>query len=171
MKKDILFTLPSYFRDDMSIMAYRFGKGEKTCAVVGALRGDEVQQLYVDNADIRRRMRDTHTKLRLISPLNSTCPDNDRFPLAQALIEYDTRYRHNWNVYDHYVKGTPVEATVLTVDPRTEQRNHVKTINLLLGKYARNPNDDTAKRIKEIYAKIASPSDTLRAKMEAAALL
>ena len=46
MKKDILFTLPSYFRDDMSIMAYRFGKGEKTCAVVGALRGDEVQQLY-----------------------------------------------------------------------------------------------------------------------------
>ena len=33
MKKDILFTLPSYFRDDMSIMAYRFGKGEKTCAV------------------------------------------------------------------------------------------------------------------------------------------
>ena len=28
-------------------MAYRFGKGEKTCAVVGALRGDEVQQLYV----------------------------------------------------------------------------------------------------------------------------
>ena len=47
MKKDILFTLPSYFRDDMNIMAYRFGKGEKTCAVVGALRGDEVQQLYV----------------------------------------------------------------------------------------------------------------------------
>ena len=45
MKKDILFTLPSYFRDDMNIMAYRFGKGEKTCAVVGALRGDEVQQL------------------------------------------------------------------------------------------------------------------------------
>lgn len=131
----------------------------------------EVQQLYVDNADIRRRMRDTHTKLRLISPLNSTCPDNDRFSLAQALIEYDTRYRHNWNVYDHYVKGTPVETTVLTVDPRTEQRNHVKTINLLLGKYARNPNDDTAKRIKEIYAKIDSPSATLQAKMEAAALL
>ena len=40
MKKDILFTLPSYFRDDMNIMAYRFGKGEKTCAVVGALRGE-----------------------------------------------------------------------------------------------------------------------------------
>ena len=47
MKKDGLFTVPSYFREDMDIMAYRFGKGEKTCAVVGALRGNEIQQLYV----------------------------------------------------------------------------------------------------------------------------
>ena len=47
MKKDVIFTLPSYFRDDMHIMGYRFGKGEKTCVVLGALRGDEVQQLYV----------------------------------------------------------------------------------------------------------------------------
>ena len=47
MKKDILFTVPSYFRDDMNIMGYRFGKGEKSCVVLGALRGDEVQQLYV----------------------------------------------------------------------------------------------------------------------------
>ena len=47
MKKDVIFTVPSYFRDDMNIMGYRFGKGEKTCVVLGALRGDEVQQLYV----------------------------------------------------------------------------------------------------------------------------
>lgn len=47
MKKDVIFTVPSYFRDDMDIMGYRFGKGEKSCVVLGALRGDEVQQLYV----------------------------------------------------------------------------------------------------------------------------
>lgn len=47
MKKDVIATVPSYFRDDMHIMGYRFGKGEKTCAVLGALRGSEVQQLYV----------------------------------------------------------------------------------------------------------------------------
>ena len=47
MKKDVIFTVESYFRDDMNIMGYRFGKGEKSCAVLGALRGDEVQQLYV----------------------------------------------------------------------------------------------------------------------------
>ena len=47
MKKDALFTVPSYFRDDMDVMGYRFGKGEKSCVVLGALRGDEIQQLYV----------------------------------------------------------------------------------------------------------------------------
>jgi len=47
MKKDVIFTVPSYFRGDMNIMGYRFGKGEKSCVVLGALRGDEVQQLYV----------------------------------------------------------------------------------------------------------------------------
>ena len=47
MKKDVLLTAPSYFRDDMNVMGYRFGKGEKSCVVLGALRGDEIQQLYV----------------------------------------------------------------------------------------------------------------------------
>ncbi len=47
MKKDLIYSVPSYFREDMNICAYRFGKGEKTCAIIGALRGDEVQQLYV----------------------------------------------------------------------------------------------------------------------------
>ncbi len=47
MKKEVLYTVPSYFRDDMKILSYRFGKGEKSCVILGALRGDEVQQLYV----------------------------------------------------------------------------------------------------------------------------
>ena len=47
MKKEILLTVPSYFRDDMNIRLFRFGKGEKSCIIVGALRGDEIQQLYV----------------------------------------------------------------------------------------------------------------------------
>ena len=47
MKKEVIYTVPSYFRDDMKILSYRFGKGEKSCVILGALRGDEVQQLYV----------------------------------------------------------------------------------------------------------------------------
>lgn len=47
MKKDILFSLPSPYRDTMRVTGFRFGKGEKSCAVMGAMRGNEVQQLYV----------------------------------------------------------------------------------------------------------------------------
>ncbi len=132
---------------------------------------DEVKQLYVENAEIMRRMREAHTRLRLINPQNSTCPDSDRYPLAKAIIEYDRRYRDNWNVYDHYVKGTPMAATVKAVDERTAQKNLVKTINLLLGKYAKNPSDAAADRIRSIWAQIEAPSDTLRKKMTEAHLL
>ena len=132
---------------------------------------DEVRQLYVENADIMRRMREAHTRLRMINPQNSTCPDSDRYPLAKAIIEYDRRYRDNWNVYDHYVKGTPMAATAKVVDARTAQKNASKTINLLLGKYAKNPTDAQAQRIKDLYSTIINPSDALRKKMQDAELL
>lgn len=132
---------------------------------------DEVKQLYVENADLMRRMREAHTRLRMINPQNSTCPDSDRYPLAKAIIDYDRRYRDNWNVYDHYVKGTPMAATVKAVDERTAQKNLVKTINLLLGKYAKSPTDAAADRIKELYAQIGTPTEALRNKMAAAELL
>lgn len=132
---------------------------------------DEVKRLYVDNADIMRRMREAHTRLRMINPQNSTCPDSDRYPLAKAIIEYDRQYRDNWNLYDHYVKGTPLAATAKTVDARTAQKNAVKTINLLLGKYAKNPSDSSANRIRALYKQIVSPTDALRKKMADADLL
>lgn len=130
----------------------------------------DVQQLYVENADIMRRMRDLHTQLRLITPENSSCPDSDRYPLAKHLIELDGRYRDNWNKYDHYVKGSPLAAVVPVVDPRTESKNVAKLCNLLLGKYVRTKDDALADRIREAYGKILSPSDNLRSKMRDAGL-
>lgn len=47
MKKDIIFSLSSPYRDDFRVMGYRFGKGEKTCCIIGSLRGNEIQQLYM----------------------------------------------------------------------------------------------------------------------------
>lgn len=47
MNIENIFTLKSTYRDDFQIEGYRFGKGEKTCCIVGALRGNEVQQLYI----------------------------------------------------------------------------------------------------------------------------
>ena len=47
MKKECLFVLPSPFRDEFRIHGFRFGSGQKSLAVVGAMRGNEFQQQYV----------------------------------------------------------------------------------------------------------------------------
>ncbi len=47
MKEQTIFTMSSPYRDDFRIKAYTFGTGEKTLAIVGAMRGDEMQQQYV----------------------------------------------------------------------------------------------------------------------------
>lgn len=132
---------------------------------------DEIKQLYVDNADILRKMRECHVRLRMITPENSTCPDSDRYPWAKEIIALDTLYRENWNRYDHYVKGTPAASVQLVTDSRSESRNAARVIHLLLGKYAANPDDALAQRIRDTYARIASPTVAIREKMTAAGLL
>ena len=47
MKEKILFELNSVYRDNMRIKGYSFGEGEKSVCIVGATRGNEVQQLYI----------------------------------------------------------------------------------------------------------------------------
>lgn len=47
MIKQELFSLKSVYREDMQIYGYRFGQGERTACIVGAIRGNEVQQLYI----------------------------------------------------------------------------------------------------------------------------
>lgn len=47
MRKDLIYSIKSPYREEMQIPGYRFGKGEKAVCIVGAIRGNEVQQLYV----------------------------------------------------------------------------------------------------------------------------
>ena len=47
MIKDTLYSFSSPYREDFSIQGYRFNKGTKACCIVGAIRGNEIQQLYV----------------------------------------------------------------------------------------------------------------------------
>ena len=47
MKRELLFVLPSPFRDEFRIQGFRFGSGQKSIAIVGAMRGDELQQQFV----------------------------------------------------------------------------------------------------------------------------
>ena len=47
MIKETLYEMKSPTRDDFKIQGYWFGEGEKTLAIVGAMRGDEIQQQYI----------------------------------------------------------------------------------------------------------------------------
>lgn len=46
MKKRILYEIKGLYRDHFRVTGYEFGKGKKTLCIVGAMRGNEVQQLY-----------------------------------------------------------------------------------------------------------------------------
>lgn len=47
MKEEILFTMKSPYRSDFRVVGYRFGEGKPIMAIVGAMRGDEIQQQYI----------------------------------------------------------------------------------------------------------------------------
>lgn len=47
MNKQTLFTMKSPYREDFTIDGYSFGSGEKSCCIVGSIRGNEVQQIYI----------------------------------------------------------------------------------------------------------------------------
>jgi len=47
MVKDIIYSIKSPYRQSMDIVGYTFGSGERSCCVVGALRGTEIQQMAI----------------------------------------------------------------------------------------------------------------------------
>lgn len=54
MEKEILYRIPSLYRDDFRIRGYRFGSGEKALCVVGSMRGNEYQQIYTCSQLVKR---------------------------------------------------------------------------------------------------------------------
>ncbi|MFR3728626.1 M14 family metallopeptidase [Lacrimispora sp.] len=54
MRKEAVFTLSNLYRDDMNIYGYHFGKGDKSACIIGACRGNEIQQLYICSQLIRQ---------------------------------------------------------------------------------------------------------------------
>jgi hypothetical protein len=57
MKKKILFSLKSPYREQLDVTGYCFGHGKKSLAIVGAMRGNEVQQMYVCSRMIQELKR------------------------------------------------------------------------------------------------------------------
>ena len=47
MEEKVLFELGSVHRDNMRVKGYHFGSGEHSVCIVGATRGNEIQQVYI----------------------------------------------------------------------------------------------------------------------------
>lgn len=47
MNKEIIFNMNTAFRGEYTIIGYRFGHGEPAACIIGAMRGNEFQQLYM----------------------------------------------------------------------------------------------------------------------------
>ena len=47
MKKRIIYEIEALYRDNFRVTGFEFGEGEKSVCIVGSMRGNEVQQLYV----------------------------------------------------------------------------------------------------------------------------
>lgn len=77
MKKDCVYSLKNCYRDDMNIYGYRFGSGEPAACIVGAMRGNEVQQLYICSKLVKalkeleqRRAIVPHNEIMVIPSVN-----------------------------------------------------------------------------------------------------
>ncbi|MGN0582667.1 MAG: M14 family metallopeptidase [Oscillospiraceae bacterium] len=47
MTKKILYSIKSPYRESMDVTGFTFGEGEKSLCVIGSMRGNEIQQMYV----------------------------------------------------------------------------------------------------------------------------
>lgn len=54
MKESIIYQIAHTYRDDFRVRAFTFGQGEKALCVVGSVRGNEYQQIYICSQVIQR---------------------------------------------------------------------------------------------------------------------
>lgn len=54
MREELLYRMESAYREDFEIKAFHFGGTEKTLCIVGSLRGNEIQQLYIAGCLVKR---------------------------------------------------------------------------------------------------------------------
>lgn len=120
---------------------------------------DEVKALYIENLNILHRMREVHLRLRLLSSEDATCPDSERYPFLKELIELDKKYHANWKVYDHY--NTQTGEVQIQEDIRTQSKNALKSVNLMKGRYKKNPSEELKAKILETLRQVINPSDKL----------
>lgn len=66
MIKEMVYTMNTAFRGEYNIYGYTFGSGERSACIVGAMRGNEFQQLYISSL-LSRRLRDLESRGAIVS--------------------------------------------------------------------------------------------------------
>lgn len=46
MREEVIYKIKSIYRDELRVTGFRFGEGKKSVCIVGAMRGNEIEQLY-----------------------------------------------------------------------------------------------------------------------------
>lgn len=121
----------------------------------------EIQRMWVDNADITRKIRECHTKIRLINGSNSSCPDSDRLMYAREMIDLYRKLKDNYYTYDHYKPGDPVSVLSPPMTPKQASRRAEKLINLNKKRYEESKDPELADRIREWYGTVISPTSKM----------
>lgn len=120
---------------------------------------DEIQALYVENLGIVQRMRALHAELRVLTNRPGTCPDSDRYPFLKELIELDTRLHENWAKYDGY--DVSKKEVIVRDDARAASRKASGFINLMKGRYAKNPTPELRQRLADAFNLVINPSSKM----------
>lgn len=47
MNKEIIYSMNTAYRGEYEIQGFSYGSGDKAACIVGAMRGNEFQQLYI----------------------------------------------------------------------------------------------------------------------------
>ncbi len=63
---------------------------------------ENIQQIYVNNLDIRRRMQQYHLQIRMLLKSKRDCAPEDIRDLCELLKKEDIAYHRNWNTYDTF---------------------------------------------------------------------
>ena len=57
MRRETLYQIHALYRDDFRISSFQFGEGEKSLCIMGSMRGNEYQQIYVASQLIQKLKR------------------------------------------------------------------------------------------------------------------
>lgn len=132
---------------------------------------EEVQALYVENKNIVQRMREVHTRLRLMMERNAgqVCPDSDRYPFLKELISLDEQLHRNWEKYDSW--NVERGEILFREDARVEAKKILKVLNLQKGLYRKKPSDERAGKIAELYAQLPEAPESLTEELRALGII